>query len=90
MLWKFWKHGVGRALVPVLVDALHGRNHLDVLAQLGREDVPAVADVADQFQRLVLCQDEDSPDVGIDAVGEREIDDPVDAAEWHGGLAVPR
>ena len=47
--------GVGGALVPVLVDALHGRNDFDVFAQLGREDVPAVADVADQFQRFVLC-----------------------------------
>ena len=47
--------GVGGALVPVLVDPLHGRDHFDVFAQFGREDVPAVADVADQFQRFVLC-----------------------------------
>ena len=47
--------GVGGALVPVLVHPLHGRNDFDVLAQFGREDVPAVADVADQFQGLVLC-----------------------------------
>ena len=46
---------VGRALVPVLVHALHGREHFDVFAQFGREDVPAVAHVADQVQRFVLC-----------------------------------
>ena len=47
--------GVGGALVPVLADALHGRDDFDVLAKFGREDVPAVADVADQVQRFVLC-----------------------------------
>ena len=49
------EHGVGRPLVPVLMHPLHGRNHLDVLAQLGGEDSPAVADVADQFEGFILC-----------------------------------
>ncbi len=47
--------GVRRALVPVLVDPFHGGKDLDVLAQFGGEDVPAVADVAVQFQGLILC-----------------------------------
>jgi hypothetical protein len=46
---------VRRPLVPVFGYALHGRQHFDVLAQLRRQNVPAVADVADQFQRFVLC-----------------------------------
>ena len=46
---------VGRPQVPVVPQALHGRNGFDELAQLRRQDVPAVADVPDQVQRFVLC-----------------------------------
>jgi hypothetical protein len=38
--------GVRRALVPVVVHALHGRQDFDVFAQFGGKNVPAVADVA--------------------------------------------
>src|ERR1035437_4679426 len=38
-----------------LLFLLHGRNHLNVLAQLGGEDSPAVADVADQVEGFILC-----------------------------------
>ena len=36
--------------------------------------------------RLVLGEDVDPPDPGIDAVGQREVDDPEDSPEGDGGL----
>ena len=73
--------GVGGAQVPVLADALHGRQNLDELAQVAGHDVPALADVAVQRQGLVLGEDVDVAQVGVDAVGERDVDDAVIAAE---------
>ena len=46
---------VGGALVPVRMHAFHGGNHLDILAQFRGQNVPAVADVAGQFQGFILC-----------------------------------
>ena len=80
--------GVGGAEVPVLADALLGRQDLDELAQLGVHDAPAHADVAVQALGLVLGGDEDLPEAGVDAVGEREVDDPVGAAEGDRGLGA--
>ena len=72
---------VGRALIPVLADALLRRQDLDELAELLRDDAPAHADVAVERQRLVLRGDEDAPQPRVDAVAQREIDDAVRAAE---------
>ena len=73
--------GVGGAQVPVLAHPLHGRQDLDELAQVAGHDVPALADVAVQRQRLVLGEDVNVAQVGVDAVGERDVDDAVVAAE---------
>ena len=51
---------VGRALIPVLADALLRRQDLDELAELLRDDAPAHADVPVERQRLVLRGDEDA------------------------------
>jgi hypothetical protein len=37
----------------------------------------------DKFKRFVLGEDEDPPDVGVDAIRKREIDDAVHSAETH-------
>jgi len=42
--------------------------------------------VAAKRERLVLERDEDFPQTRVDAVAEREIDDPVGTAEVHRGL----
>ena len=82
--------GVGRAEVPVLADALLGRQDLDELVEFLRDDVPAHADVPVQRQRLVLRGDEHSAQARVDAVREDEVDDPVGAAEVDRRLgAVP-
>ena len=49
---------------------------------------PAETDVVVQRAGVVLGQDDDVVDVRVDAVREREIDDPVLAAERHGRLGT--
>ena len=41
-----------------------------------------------QAVTLVLSQHADAPDSSIHEVGEREVDEPVQAAERHGGLGT--
>ena len=60
---------VGGAEIPIVAQALHGRDHLDVFADFGGEDVPSVANVTDELEGLVLCQNKDTPHAGVDAVG---------------------
>ena len=81
-------HGVGGAQVPVLADALLRRQDLDELAEFLGDDVPAHADVAIERQALVLRDDEDAAQAGVDAVAEREVDDAVRAAEVHRRLGA--
>ena len=47
---------------------------------------PPDADVVVERARVVLRQDEHARDARVDAVREREVDDPVLAGERHGGL----
>ena len=51
---------------------------------------PARADVVVKRARVVLRQDEDVVDLGVDAVRKREVDDPVLARERDGGLGADR
>ena len=81
--------GVGGALVPGLGDALHGRKNLDELAEfVGDDRAPALADVAIERERLVLGEDVDVAQIGVDAVGEGDVDDAVLAGEGDGGLGA--
>ena len=60
---------VGRTAVPALVELLLRGDHVDVLAQVGREEAPAMLDVADQALRLVLREDGRVPDAGVARCG---------------------
>src|SRR5271156_71512 len=85
--------GVGRPHVPVFADSLHGGQDFDELANFTAKNVPAFANLAIQRERLVLGEDKDAAQAGVDAVGERNIDDAVDAAEgygWFGAVAGER
>ncbi len=74
-------------LIPVLVDSLLRRHDVDELAQLvAQEAPPGQVDVPVEAHGLVLREDEHLPHAAVEAVGEREIDDPVGAAEGHGRL----
>ena len=80
-------NGVGSALVPVGTSGrLIRRQHMYAAVQAVQVPWLSVADVLVEQQRLVLRQDTDCVDAGIDAVGEREINDAVLAAERNGGL----
>ncbi len=81
--------GVGGALVPGLGDALHGREDFNKLAEfVGDDGAPALADVAVEGERLVLGEDVDVAEVGVDAVGESDVDDAVLAGEGYGRLGA--
>ncbi len=81
--------GVGGALVPGLGDALHGWEDLDELAEfVGDDGAPAFADVAVEGERLVLGEDVDVTQVGVDAVGEGDVDDAVLAGKGNGRLGA--
>ena len=79
---------IGSALIPLIADALHGRKHFDELSHLAAQDVPAFADVAVQRQRLVLGENVDAAQIGVEAVGESDIDDAIHSAEGDGGLGA--
>ena len=81
--------GVGGALVPMLVDPLLRRHDVDELAQLaGEVALPADVDVPVEAAGLVLGEDQRLADVAVEAIGEREVDDAIDAAEGHGRLGA--
>ncbi len=81
--------GIGGAHVPVGAGALHGRHQLKELAQLlGHNARPAFADVPVERERLVLGEDEDLAQAGVDAVGEGDVDDAVVPAKGHGRLGA--
>ena len=81
-------HRVGGALVPLIAYPLHRRQHFDELAHLAAHDVPAFAHVAVQRKRLVLGQDINPAQVGVDAVGKSDVDDAIDSAEGDSRLGA--
>ena len=80
---------VRSAWVPGGIDALRGRQHIDELAQDALESAPAVAQVPHQRMRLVLGDDPDAADTGIDCVRQGEIDDPEIAPDMDRRLRTP-
>ena len=78
--------GIGRALIPVgIVGRLLGGQDLD---EALAEQVHAVGlvDVPVQRRRVELRQDEDAADIGVQAVADRDVDQPVLAGDRHRGL----
>ena len=69
---------------------LLGRPELDELAELPAQEAPPLLDVQDQRVGLVLGQHADAADPGVDAVGERKVDDTELTAEGHRRLGAPR
>ena len=79
--------GICRALVPLGVFALGiGRQHLHAAVRGVEAPRLAVADVLVQLQRLILGQNADGVNLGVDTVRQREIDNPVFAAKGDRGL----
>ena len=81
-------HRVGRALEPVGgLGRLLGGDDVD---ERLREVVEAVglADVPVERRGIELRQHEDAPDAGVQAVADRDVDEPVLAADRHGRLGA--
>ena len=72
---------IGRAAVPELTELLLRRHDVDELAELAVQIAPAALHMLNQGLRLILRENEDLPDTGVDAVRQGKIDDPVLAAE---------
>ncbi len=78
-------HSVCGAHVPVGAGALHGWQQLEELAQfLGHDAGPAFAHVPVERECLVLGEDVDLAQAGVDAVGEGDVDDAVMTAKGDG------
>ena len=78
---------VGRAREPVRAAAHLRRHRRDVVAEERRE-LPGRRDVAVEAVALVLRQDGDPQEAAVDEVREREVDQPVVAAERNGRLGA--
>ena len=80
--------GIGGALVPVGAGlGLLGREDVHEPAAEGVE-VEGALDMPVQRRRVELRQDEDPVDAGVDAVADRDVDEPVLAGERDGRLAA--
>ena len=76
--------GVCSALVPVgAVCLLVRRQGVHTAVQTVQIPRLAVTDVLVQLLGLVLCCDTNGVDIGVDAVGQREVHDAVLTAEGH-------
>jgi hypothetical protein len=78
---------VGRAREPVR-PAPHLRRHGRHVVAQQRRQPPGQRDVTVERVALVLRQHDDPAEAGVDEVGEREVDQPVVAAERHRGLGA--
>jgi hypothetical protein len=83
---KVLENGISRPLIPTFVQPLLRRNECDEFPQLATEQIPTQLDVAIQGDGFILGQNVDPPDVGVDAVAEGEVDDPVNAPKGNGRL----
>ena len=83
------EHGVDGSPVPAFAVLLLGGPDLDELAELAMQEAPAGVHVPDQRLGLVLGQQGDAADFGIDAVRQDEIDDSVLPSERHRSLRLP-
>ena len=84
------QHRVGRAAVPLGEPAARDvrLEQLDATAVAVQVPGPAQPDVVVERARVVLGQDDDVSDPGVDAVGQGEVDDPVLPTKRHGRLCA--
>src|SRR5205807_5548376 len=79
--------GVGGAAIPLFADAHLRRKNFDKFAEAD-DGRPAGADVAAEAERLVLSEHENAAEIGIDAIGKRDVNDAIGGAEGDGGLGA--
>jgi hypothetical protein len=74
------------AAIPNFAELLLGRHDVDELAELAVQITPAALHMLNQRVRLILREYEDLANARVDAIGKREVDDAVLAAERRGRL----
>ncbi len=79
--------GVGRALIPMLVDALLRRDDIDEFAQFAAKEMPpADIDMPIEAHGFVLRQHQHLPQPAVEAVRQRKVDDAISSPERHSRL----
>src|SRR5689334_6790247 len=85
---QYLAHRVGSPLKPLRVlRGLLGRENLDEAVRELREAI-RLRDVSIERRGVVLRQHEGAQDVGVDAVGERDVDEPVFTTERDCGFGA--
>ena len=79
-------HGVGGAAIPIFADTLLRRNRGDIFAQFGVENIPAGPDMAIERVRLVLNEDGDLAESGVQAIAQGKVDDAIFPAKGNSRL----
>lgn len=79
------EYGIGSAGIPVIIPTLLGRHDLDEFTEAAVQQ-PVILDIPDQALCLVLRQHGDAAQVRVDAIRQREIDDPKAVAKGHDRL----
>ena len=86
---EIFPHGVGRPFIPRGVgERLLRREDFHEPAAGKFVELVGARNVAVQRGRIELCQNVNAPEAGVDAVGDRDVHEPVFAGERHGGLGA--
>ena len=80
-------NSVGGSEVPIGRDAHLRRQDFDEFAE-AQQLRPALPRVPVERKGFVLRQNENAAEIAVDAVGKRDVDNAVDAAEGHGRLGA--
>jgi hypothetical protein len=83
---KILPDGVCRASVPVKPRALLRRNGLEEVSDPPFENIPTCLEVFVEGLGFVLRQDNDLVHLGVDAIAQREVNEPVNASKGDGRL----
>ena len=79
---------VSGSLIPLFAHPLHRGQYFYELAHFIAHDVPAFANMAIEGQGFVLRENVNPSQIGVDAVGKRNVDDAIDAAEGDSGFCA--
>src|SRR3989442_1832789 len=79
-----WITRVGSDLVPLFSHPLHRRQYFDELVHLAAHDIPAFTDMTIQRESFVLRKNVNPAQIGVDAVGEGDVNNAIDPAEGNG------
>src|SRR5271165_2160184 len=80
-------NSIGRSEIPIGRDANLRRQNLDELAE-AQQLRPTLAGVPVEGKGLVLRQDEYTAEIAVDAVGQRDVNNPVDSDEGNRRLGA--